>query len=502
MSLSGVPALRTKRLRSCLPSGSMNFSIPDEDSLYDFGESDRFQKVLQGQENFPEKALHVVDIADGTKYQEWNYNLGNKNHETSATRRAEHAVWPSSRSCHDSPPLDLTCDKWKYNQFCGFKHFSSTGYPHEKEPQSKQQSLMCFPHDREDGFHSSANTEANNAHHSWYLPTSKSSGRNTNMELSLGHSALLQNDCQATDVNLLSWTSSRQMLENSEIPKAATKWQCSQGTPLVSEGRDSAVKEATISPDESQEGQRNPLLNEKNISSEVSCLKTNTKETGGQKSCKLFGFSLLNESTHRLDDSNNHAQRELLNSQAFPASYSETSFTTTHLEVSSSDQENEFQTHHGQKLSCRATELEISSHGNAKGSRHICGRTRTKVHKQGNAVGRAVDLSKLCGYNELIKELETLFNMEGLLSAPDKGWHVVYTDNEGDVMLVGDDPWHEFCNIVCKILICTQDEMQRMSRDMLSEDAQSCFEQQPTTVEVSKYSIDGQDSSSPLAMTI
>jgi hypothetical protein len=31
--------------------------------------------------------------------------------------------------------------------------------------------------------------------------------------------------------------------------------------------------------------------------------------------------------------------------------------------------------------------------------------------------------------------------MEGLLNDPEKGWQVVYTDNEGDLMLVGDDPW-------------------------------------------------------------
>lgn len=64
-----------------------------------------------------------------------------------------------------------------------------------------------------------------------------------------------------------------------------------------------------------------------------------------------------------------------------------------------------------------------------------------QVHKQGHPVGRAIDLSKLNGYDDLLVELERLFNMEGLLSNPDKGWQVVYTDKEDDMMLVGDDPW-------------------------------------------------------------
>lgn len=64
-----------------------------------------------------------------------------------------------------------------------------------------------------------------------------------------------------------------------------------------------------------------------------------------------------------------------------------------------------------------------------------------KVHKQGSLAGRAVDLLRLNGYNDLMTELEKLFNMEGLLKSPDRGWQVLYTDRENDVMVVGDDPW-------------------------------------------------------------
>lgn len=64
-----------------------------------------------------------------------------------------------------------------------------------------------------------------------------------------------------------------------------------------------------------------------------------------------------------------------------------------------------------------------------------------QVHKQGSVLGRVVDLSKLDGYDDLICELERLFDMKGLLNDPEKKWNVVYTDEEDDMMLVGDDPW-------------------------------------------------------------
>ncbi|KEH39314.1 auxin response factor-like protein [Medicago truncatula] len=68
-------------------------------------------------------------------------------------------------------------------------------------------------------------------------------------------------------------------------------------------------------------------------------------------------------------------------------------------------------------------------------------RSCTKVHKQGSLVGRAIDLSRLSSYNDLVSELERLFGMEGLLRDPDKGWRILYTDSENDIMVVGDDPW-------------------------------------------------------------
>ncbi|XP_077231765.1 auxin response factor 1-like [Tasmannia lanceolata] len=90
-------------------------------------------------------------------------------------------------------------------------------------------------------------------------------------------------------------------------------------------------------------------------------------------------------------------------------------------------------------------------------------RSCTKVHMQGMAVGRAVDLTRFDGYDELLRKLEEMFSIEGELCGPSKKWQVVYTDDEDDTMQVGDDPWHEFCNMVRKIHIYTCEEAKRLS---------------------------------------
>ncbi|EPS69726.1 hypothetical protein M569_05037, partial [Genlisea aurea] len=66
--------------------------------------------------------------------------------------------------------------------------------------------------------------------------------------------------------------------------------------------------------------------------------------------------------------------------------------------------------------------------------------SKKKVQMQGVAVGRAVDLNSLKGYDDLITELEEMFEIRGELR-PRSKWEIVYTDNEGDTMLAGDDPW-------------------------------------------------------------
>ncbi|XVF49519.1 hypothetical protein PTKIN_Ptkin04bG0019000 [Pterospermum kingtungense] len=95
-------------------------------------------------------------------------------------------------------------------------------------------------------------------------------------------------------------------------------------------------------------------------------------------------------------------------------------------------------------------------------------RSCTKVLKQGIALGRSVDLTKFNNYDELITELDQLFEFGGELMAPKKNWLLVYTDDEGDMMLVGDDPWQEFCAMVRKIGIYTREEVQKMKPGSLS----------------------------------
>lgn len=90
-------------------------------------------------------------------------------------------------------------------------------------------------------------------------------------------------------------------------------------------------------------------------------------------------------------------------------------------------------------------------------------RSCTKVHKQGIALGRSVDLSKFNNYDQLVEELDALFDFNGELKTPEKNWLIVYTDDEGDMMLVGDDPWQEFCGMVRKIFIYTKEEVQKMT---------------------------------------
>lgn len=92
---------------------------------------------------------------------------------------------------------------------------------------------------------------------------------------------------------------------------------------------------------------------------------------------------------------------------------------------------------------------------------NIAARSCTKVHMQGIAVGRAVDLANLEGYDELFLELEQMFEIKGELRCRDK-WEVVFTDDEGDMMLVGDYPWPEFCEVARKILIYPSEDVKRV----------------------------------------
>ncbi|GLJ28170.1 hypothetical protein SUGI_0553380 [Cryptomeria japonica] len=104
-----------------------------------------------------------------------------------------------------------------------------------------------------------------------------------------------------------------------------------------------------------------------------------------------------------------------------------------------------------------------------------------KVHKQSSALGRALDLKKCEGY----KELDLMFNFKGQLEDPRKGWQVVYTDNKGDMMLLGDNPWQEFCSVVRKIFIYTREEVEKVNPRAPSLELRRVCEEEPITSELS-----------------
>ncbi|CAJ1956002.1 unnamed protein product [Sphenostylis stenocarpa] len=156
----------------------------------------------------------------------------------------------------------------------------------------------------------------------------------------------------------------------------------------------------------------------------------------------------------------------------------------------------------GKVNACKLFGFPLSGETTTQNIQNSAKRSCTKVHKQGSLVGRAIDLSRLSSYNDLLIELERLFSMEGLLIDPNKGWRILYTDSENDIMVVGDDPWHEFCDVVSKIHIHTQEEVEKMTIGMLNDDTQSCLEQAPVMIEASKSSSVGQPDSSPTVVRI
>ncbi|KAM5571544.1 auxin response factor 2 [Rosa sericea] len=173
-------------------------------------------------------------------------------------------------------------------------------------------------------------------------------------------------------------------------------------------------------------------------------------------SCKLFGIPLITPETssHRtgMNESARHNQALALESdQKLEKSRGPKSVDNL-LAVSESDKQTSQQ---------HARDVQGKTQGSST-------RSCTKVHKQGIALGRSVDLTKFNNYDELIAELDQLFEFGGELMAPKKNWLIVYTDDEGDMMLVGDDPWQEFCGIVRKIFIYTREEVQKMNPGTLT----------------------------------
>ncbi|KAB1215442.1 Auxin response factor 9 [Morella rubra] len=167
---------------------------------------------------------------------------------------------------------------------------------------------------------------------------------------------------------------------------------------------------------------------------------------------RLFGIELINRSTSSPPVEKANAQPNTV-SNGSTEGRSTLSATDSDLKSGLSKDSKERQLGQQQVLL-----KEIQSKQNCSSST----RSRTKVQMQGVAVGRAVDLTMLEGYDQLIDELEEMFDIKGQLRPRDK-WEIVYTDDEGDMMLVGDDPWQEFCNMVRRIFICSSQDVKKMS---------------------------------------
>ncbi|ERN17122.1 auxin response factor 11 [Amborella trichopoda] len=122
---------------------------------------------------------------------------------------------------------------------------------------------------------------------------------------------------------------------------------------------------------------------------------------------------------------------------------------------------NEPATHGEEYMTENALKPLIAINGGVRLKRRTC----TKVLMQGRAVGRAVDLRKLDGYDDLMYLLEEWFEIGGELSGANKKWVLVYVDHGGKMVVMGGDPWPEFRGMVKKIEIYGCDEAIKMMGD-------------------------------------
>lgn len=179
-------------------------------------------------------------------------------------------------------------------------------------------------------------------------------------------------------------------------------------------------------------------------------------ETSG---CKIFGFSLTNRPASAAGRKSCKsvcsvaAEEEHVKADATSQPHS----LTRDAEMPQASKPGKSDVSSDQEKSDQKTPREVESRNQANPA---AVRSCTKVIKKGSMVGRGVDLSKFDSYEKLIEELEQMFHIEGDLKNPDRGWQVAYSDNEGDMMLVGDDPWTEFCSMVRKIHIFSPEEVQ------------------------------------------
>ncbi|XP_073159264.1 auxin response factor 18-like isoform X2 [Henckelia pumila] len=163
--------------------------------------------------------------------------------------------------------------------------------------------------------------------------------------------------------------------------------------------------------------------------------------------CRLFGIDLRNDSNKMLPPGN------------------EVSLTCTGTPKKRLEADGVENAEKNLSKEKKHVESEVSvNDSQGKQSYFSSSRTRIKVQMQGIPVGRGIDLSAFEGYDDLLTALENMFEIKGELRHRSR-WEVVYTDIEGDMMLVGDDPWLEFLKIAKKICIYSSEEVKKMSNN-------------------------------------
>ncbi|KAI3987974.1 hypothetical protein MKX01_021088 [Papaver californicum] len=167
--------------------------------------------------------------------------------------------------------------------------------------------------------------------------------------------------------------------------------------------------------------------------------------------CRLFGIELVNHSSNPVSAENISAN---------PTATIEATPPTT-LSGADSEQLSGLSKNSKDSKELKPILLQTSPHEIQSKGGSTTTRSRTKVHMQGIAVGRAVDLTILEGYDDLINELEKMFEIKGELRPRNK-WEVAFTDDDGDMMQVGDDHWPDFCKIVKKIFIYSNQDVKKV----------------------------------------
>ncbi|XP_028804042.1 auxin response factor 1 [Neltuma alba] len=185
--------------------------------------------------------------------------------------------------------------------------------------------------------------------------------------------------------------------------------------------------------------------------SPIALKESGEKKQGTGNGCRLFGIQLLENSNAEESTPRVTLSERVGDDRSVPCVDGEPDQLSEPSNVNGS---------YIPSLSCDADKSSLQSPQESQ-RRQI--RSCTKVHMQGMAVGRAVDLSRFVGYDDLLKKLEEMFDIQGELDKSAKKWQVVYTDDEDDMMMVGDDPWHEFCTVVRKISIYTPEEAKKLS---------------------------------------